>query len=622
MKKYLLVVLTVLCCQYANATLQQENNQAQNHTALVFKDRMQIIGNKFFDIKGLHVNDTELQALHFLYAYMPVADITDYPTAFYLDNIRTTFQIKNEMPWGHTIPDLLFRHFVLPLRVNNENLDDSRKIFYHVLKDRIKGMSMQEAILEVNHWCHEHVTYTPSDGRTLSPLACMKNAQGRCGEESTFTVAALRAVGIPARQVYTPRWAHTDDNHAWVEAWADGKWYFLGACEPEPVLNLGWFNAPASRAMLMHTRVFGDYHGPEEVVLRTSNFTEINLIDNYAKTARVDFTIVDEQQRPVNHAKVEFKIYNYAEFYTAVTKYSDEKGQTFLTAGKGDLLIWASKNGHYGFAKASFGKDQHVTITLKRHATTDGQQMTFALDSLDIVPPIEQAVLPTLTEEMIAHNKKRLATEDSIRKAYEATFYQPTNDDEISKFLVTARGNWQTIQAFYKKHILQKERALALLRTLSDKDLRDMPMEILEDHFNAKSDQLCPRVENEMIIRPFKQPLQQVFDAATIERFQQNPALLVEWVQKNIRINSDKTALRIAQTPIGVWQSRLTDTRSRDIFFVDLARSLNIQARKDVVTSKVQYRTHEAWVDVDFEAKQQVTAPQGVLKLNYQPSTY
>ena len=297
MKKYLLVVLTLLCCQYANATLQQANNQAQNQTTLVFKDRMQIIGNQFFDIKGLNVNDTELQALQFLYAYMPVADVTDYPTTFYVDNIRTTFQIKNEMPWGHTIPDLLFRHFVLPLRVNNENLDDSRKIFYHVLKDRIKGMSMQEAILEVNHWCHEHVTYTPSDGRTLSPLACMKNAQGRCGEESTFTVAALRAVGIPARQVYTPRWAHTDDNHAWVEAWADGKWYFLGACEPEPVLNLGWFNAPASRAMLMHTRVFGDYHGPEEVVLRTSNFTEINLIDNYAKTARVDFTIVDEQQR-------------------------------------------------------------------------------------------------------------------------------------------------------------------------------------------------------------------------------------------------------------------------------------------------------------------------------------
>ena len=86
---------------------------------------------------------------------------------------------------------------------------------------------MHDAVLETNHWCHEKATYTPSDSRTSSPLATIKTAYGRCGEESTLLVAALRAIGIPARQVYTPRWAHTDDNHAWVEAWVDGKWYFL-----------------------------------------------------------------------------------------------------------------------------------------------------------------------------------------------------------------------------------------------------------------------------------------------------------------------------------------------------------------------------------------------------------
>ena len=142
------------------------------------------------------------------------------------------------MPWGKSVPDREWRHFVLPVRVNNEDLDLSRPAFYDELKDRVKGLSMKEAILEVNHWCHEKVSYQPSDARTSSPLATVCNALGRCGEESTFTVAALRSVGIPARQVYTPRWAHTDDNHAWVEAWADGQWYFLGACEPEAVLDL------------------------------------------------------------------------------------------------------------------------------------------------------------------------------------------------------------------------------------------------------------------------------------------------------------------------------------------------------------------------------------------------
>ena len=109
------------------------------------------------------------------------------------------------MAWGNKVPDLLFRHFVLPIRVNNEALDNSREVFFHELKNRVKGMSMYDAILEVNHWCHEKVTYQPSDARTSSPLATVRTATGRCGEQSTFTVAALRSIGIPARQVYTPR---------------------------------------------------------------------------------------------------------------------------------------------------------------------------------------------------------------------------------------------------------------------------------------------------------------------------------------------------------------------------------------------------------------------------------
>ena len=239
-----------------------------------------------FTIFDQSLTDNEKQALTFLYAYMPIGDITDYDGQFYLDNVRSSFRTQKEMPWGDSIPEEIFRHFVMPIRVNNENLDESRMVFYEELKDRVKHLSLYDAVLEVNHWCHEKVIYTPSDARTSSPLASVKTAYGRCGEESTFTVAALRAVGIPARQVYTPRWAHTDDNHAWVEAWVSGKWFFLGACEPEPVLNLGWFNGPAYRGMLMHTKVFGKYKGPEEIMDVTDNYTEINVIDNYAPTAK------------------------------------------------------------------------------------------------------------------------------------------------------------------------------------------------------------------------------------------------------------------------------------------------------------------------------------------------
>ncbi len=583
-----------------------------------FAQQMQLIGSQFYNLEGLNPTQQEREALQFLYAYSPIADVTDYSTAFYLDAVRATLDARATMPWGQQVPELLWRHFVLPLRVNNENLDSARVVLYRTLKPRIAGMTMSEAVLEVNHWCHEQVTYAPSDGRTLAPLACMVNALGRCGEESTFTVSALRAVGIPARQVYTPRWAHTDDNHAWVEAWADGQWHFLGACEPEPVLDLGWFNAPASRAMLTHTRAFGDYRGPEEVMLKTHDFTEINLTSNYAATAPATIVVLDASGKPVEGARVEFKIYNYGEFYSAVTKYTGAGGSTSLSAGQGMMLAWASHEGKWGCAPVRFGTDSRVTITLGNSLEQAAGAAVGALDTLDIVPPAEHARMPLVTPEMDARNKVRFAQEDSIRKAYEATFYPAGDDSRLGKLLVKARGNWRTIKAFADQ-AADKERALGLLESVSLKDLRDMPLDILLDSYNAASDQLCPRVENEMITRPYKQRLAQEF-AGQAAAWRADPAQLVAWVKQNIRLNPDTRSLRIAQTPVGVLESKISDVRGRDIFTVALCRSLGIEARRDAVSAKVQYRQGADWVDVNWETERNTIAPTGTLVLDYQPT--
>ena len=592
----------------------------------LFNQRIKTVGKKFYNTKKEKLTADEQEALKFLYAYMPLADVTDYPTSFYADNVRLSFKARNEMSWGKNVPELLFRHFVLPIRVNNEPLDASRAYFYKELKERIKNLSMHDAILEINHWCHEKVTYQPADARTSSPLQTLRTATGRCGEQSTFAVAALRAMGIPARQVYTPRWAHTDDNHAWVEAWADGKWYFLGACEPEPVLNLGWFNAPASRAMLMHTRAFGNYNGPEEVLQRTNNFTEINLTSNYAPTAEVKFEVKDTDGKPVSGAKVEFKIYNYAEFYTAVTKQTDAQGRTSLSAGMGDLLIWASKDGNYGYSKASFGKDNTVTITLNHNMLSDKSKASFEEETFNIVPPAENAKTPYVSDEMRKESNRRFAYEDSIRKAYTATFLTKEQAEKINpraaEYLVKSRGNKQTIIDFLARNKDNEARALGILATLSDKDLRDIPTEILEDNFTAKTNQLSPRVEDEMISIPFKNYLEKAFAGKTAEMFRKDPTALVAWINKNIRIASEYNALHIAQTPVGVMESKTTDERSRDIFFVDVARSLGIEARKDVVTGKVQYKKDGKWIDVKFESKEQATAPTGKLVLTYEHSAF
>ena len=653
MKKILISASIFALSLTANAQGQFiSDTNYRNTVENIFKERVKTVGKTFYNTQKENLTADEQEALKFLYAYMPLADVTDYPTSFFADNVRMSFKARKEMPWGKNVPELLFRHFVVPIRVNNEALDNARSVFYNELKDRIKGMSMMDAIIEVNHWCHEKVTYQPSDARTSAPLATLKTATGRCGEESTFAVAALRAVGIPARQVYTPRWAHTDDNHAWVEAWADGKWYFLGACEPEPVLNLGWFNAPASRAMLMHTRAFGDYNGPEEVMLRTSNFTEINLTSNYAPVAPIDFYVKDSEGKPVENARVEFKIYNYAEFFTAVTKYTDANGHTSLSAGIGDLVVWASKDGKYTYQKVSFGKDKETILTLPEGAPTSsvGALETSAPPTstyLDLVPPKEDPQLPYVSDEMHKENQRRFALEDSIRKAYTATF--PTMEEAKrinergAEYIFKSRGNKQTIVDFINRHSDNEDRVMGILATLSDKDLRDIRAEILEDSYNATTDQLSPRVDDELITIPFKQYFEKAFSKKAADAFRADPMKLVEWIKKNIRLNPDKKALRIAQTPVGVMKSKITDERSRDIFFVDVARSLGIEARKDAVTGKIQYKskgvhlsqvhqpnskevhqkTDGEWQDVKFDNtadKTSTAAALGTIKLTYEPT--
>lgn len=568
-----------------------------------------------FAIFDTDLTSYEREALEFLYAYMPLADIADYSGEFHLMNVRASQKAADEMPWGKVIPEDLFRHFVLPVRVNNEHLDSARVVFYEELKNRVKSLSLYDAILEVNHWCHEKAIYTPSDARTSSPLATVRTAYGRCGEESTLLVAALRSVGIPARQVYTPRWAHTDDNHAWVEAWADGKWYFLGACEPEPVLNLGWFNAPASRGMLMHTKVFGRYEGVEGVMSVTPNYTEINVIGNYAPTAKATVTVTDGQGKPVPDACVEFKLYNYAEFYTVARKRTDAEGKASLTAGKGDMLVWASKDGQFGYAKLSFGKDHELAVKMDKTAG-DGHTADF-----ELVPPPENAELPEVTPEQRAENDLRMAHEDSIRNAYVATFmtdetaryfarqYQ-LDEDAVARILVASRGNHRVIADFMARLRSEKSKrgGLDLLQRISAKDLRDVTLEVLMDHMQSR---MCknadhfrryvrnPRVSNE-ILTPYKGFFKKAVSKEDAEAYKAEPMKLVAWVAQNIRVDNDCNLGGAPISPEGVWKARVADAHSRDIFFVSMARSMAIPARINGVTGKVQLIGDDGAMDVDL----------------------
>ena len=508
--------------------------------------------------------------IDFLYAYMPHPDLAAHPYEYWEANVEKTLEVRDRMVWG--IPEREFRHFVLPLRVNNEPLDDFRTLYADTLCARVAGLSLGEAALEINHWCHEMATYQPSDGRTSSPLQTIQRGVGRCGEESVLAVAALRAAGIPARQVYTPRWAHTDDNHAWVEVWVDGKWHFMGACEPEPRLDMAWFTGPVSRALILHTKVYGDYHGDEDVIQRTPCYTEINVIRGYVPARRSVVTVVDEAGKPVKDARVEFKIYNYGEYYTVATYRTDRKGQASLDMGCGDMVAWAAKDGRFGLAVID---GEAVTVALN-HAVGE----RFAID-LDIVPPVEDPLASGATPEEVARNAERLRAEDALREA-------------------RPKGNAAVLDAFLAAH--DDANARSLIASLSAKDRGDVMLDVLEDayaHIDGTFHPLrdCPRVDLE--------PLKPFFAELSALGLKSRPEI-VKWIGANIRLDNERNPQGLRMAPIDVLHSGKADRRNRDIFFVALCRASGLEEQLDPLTG---------YASMDHEEGPAV--PEGTLAVHY-----
>ena len=583
-------------------------------------------------------NNDNKEYLKFLYDYMPLGDRADYDTSFFKAQVKTAIQARQTFRWGKQIPEEIFKHFVLVYRVNNENLDTARMVMFNALRERFakmeketgKLLSMYDAALEVNHWCHEHMNYRASDGRTSSPLASMKTSWGRCGEESTFVVTALRAACIPARQCYTPRWAHTDDNHAWVEVWIDGTWYYMGACEPEPKLNMAWFTAPAKRAMMVNTTVFGRYSGKEEVNFAHPLYSKINLLSNYAPVKRLRIKVVENagvnkgsrrqaEMRAVKNAEVSFGLYNYAEYYPLAKIKTDNEGFASLITGYGDLVIWAAKGDKYA-QKQVFAADTLVTVEIKKIVKKEYEY------SMMLTPPRELHI-DIVDPELERKNSRRLAYEDSLRNAYVATFadsayiekevkyfnaglltYEhdpkhPASHPEIAEYdagirylLKMSCGNYKEVRDLI--HFGSKQ-GVDILKMVYDKDLRDLKSDVIMDHLRAAmafdtQDKISeyilnPRIQLEMIT-PWRSFLQKYFSFQAAD-FKSNPANVSAWINNNVRLNNSDNYYGVPISPEGVIKIKEADMTSMEILFVAICRSFGIEARYEWATGKAQYRT-------------------------------
>lgn len=561
-------------------------------------------------------SEDERTILEFFYGTMPASDIGDYDFSLYKKFADFGLFLIENSQWKNTVPEDIFFNFVLQYRINNENIEDCRPFFYNALRERISGKSMKEAALLVNIWCAEHATYQATDERTASPLTVLRSSYGRCGEESTLLVTAMRSVGIPARQVYTPRWAHCNDNHAWVEVWCDGSWYYLGACEPEPILNRGWFNNASARAMLVDGKAFLPVAG-EDVISQKGQTIILNEVSRYAPSRY--FTVAIKDPLPVAGVTVHFEMLNGSEFFPLASITTDETGCAGLTLGFGSIHIHAVKASRFVEAIVNTRDTASVTLDFSKSVQAEQEYQ----EDFDFIAPKDSARNNApLSEEQKKIRHQVISCAAQKRKEYAKGFYQKDKAERLAAqfscpqeaidILKAAEGNFQEIYNFLAMDFVteSKELQLHMLKALAKKDYRDLKCSVLAQHFKSALEYekhypleifvpyiMCPRSYYEQLT-PYREFISDAFDKQTKEAFRKQPKQVWKYVSK-FQTNPIRQHERLIGTPEGIIRSGFADIKDKKVLFTAICRTLGIPARINPVDLAVQYYKNGRFIDVE-----------------------
>ena len=541
-------------------------------------------------------------ACKYLYAFMPYSDIGNYPFETFLDYAENGVNLWKENQQVADLPEEIFLNYVLFHRVNEEEIAPCRTYFRTEIGTRTQGMNFREAALEVNYWCAEEATYHCTDDRTLSAISVYRRGNGRCGEESVFTVNALRSVGVPARQVYAPKWSHCDDNHAWVEIWCDGKWYFLGACEPEEILNKGWFTNASSRAMMIHSRVF-DTKIPEGEVIGTDGMvTMLNELKRYAVTKEITVIVKDMQGVPAESAEVSFEVLNYSEYAPIAEKKTDNQGMARLTTGLGSLHITASLclDGEWLYAETVMNTENADTCELwlaPQNGRIDGESEKWT--AVDMFAPHDAPVNTDMpTPEQKEKGTKRLAEANAHREQKVRNWSNP----ECERFLTKEiNGIEEAVASSFRSNLLE---------VLTEKDRTDCTSDVLEEHLQLaapyhgmmKKDTfvfyvLNPRVDDE-VLQKYRKVIKKLFSREEKRALRNDPVKIWKLIESRIVSRPEKERSSVITTPTGCLKTETGSFLSKKILFVATLRTLGIPARLNPHDRSMEYMENGKFVPV------------------------
>jgi hypothetical protein len=351
-----------------------------------------------------------------------------------------------------------FLSYIAKITVSDELITPYRKLFKDYDLYQLKDISdTYQRVRELNLWCRQFVNFKSTSGRHQTPVDILKKSNlGRCEEMLILFISAARTIGIPARPAYTPLWAHTDGNHAWVEVFVDGRWQYVGAGESEYFLNQGWFNRNIDKMLLVLARSSLPVLSDQELLKKGLTYI-INSTSNYAlpdkKNIRnITFKVYDQNLQPVKNSDIVFLVFNRGMLRPFLRLNTANKNKISLDLGAGSFFVTADKGSTYNLTCVPYGdQDKVVKLILDNQIKSAGYQLKYSEDR-------ESAFKNKIPARWQGRVSKAKDKYNQIVEAYQKIPLDFTKSTPSLKQLwQNFRNNKETFKQFYLEHKPEEE---------------------------------------------------------------------------------------------------------------------------------------------------------------------
>lgn len=346
-----------------------------------------------------------------------------------------------------------FLSYIAKITVTDEIITPYREEFYRMGIDIIAEEKdhIYDRAIALNLWCRQYMIFQPTSGRDLSPLCILhKSNLGRCEEMQIFFISAARSIGIPARPASTPLWAHTDNNHAWVEVFAEGQWHYLGAVEPDFSLNRAWFTGNLDKALLI--QAVSSFPDSTDIVLNKSGSTYyINSTPNYKAggqsiSRNITVKSFSKDKEPLRNTDFYINVFNWGMLRPILFLNSKDSNVISLDIGKGSFVITAYKEPYIGIIHIPNG---HEDIIIDMVLQPDMNDKAYELIYPEGSKPPDHDTIPEDWQEKLESCTGKY---NILIESYQSTPVDFTDPDPLLESVWRKfRNNKQVFREFYNR---------------------------------------------------------------------------------------------------------------------------------------------------------------------------